>query len=72
MNKYTPEKSSPIPIKTTTTTTNNTNSNELGLNVTVNDPSKMSPPDFFMEKLMKRMDNYYSPKECSNKKFSFN
>jgi len=71
MNKYIPEKSIPIPIKPTTTTTTN-NSNELGLNVTVNDPSKMSPPDFFMEKLMKRMDNYYSPKECSSRKFSFN
>ena len=55
MNKYTPEKTIPIPIKPTTTINN---SNELGLNVTVNDPSKMSPPDFFMEKLMKRMDNF--------------
>ena len=72
MNKYTPEKSIPIPIKPTTTATTINNSNELGLNVTVNDPSKMSPPDFFMEKLMKRMDNYYSPKDSSNKKFSFN
>ena len=69
MNKYTPEKTIPIPIKPTTTINN---SNELGLNVTVNDPSKMSPPDFFMEKLMKRMDNYYSPKESSSRKFTFN
>lgn len=69
MDKYTPEKSVPIPIKQTSTVSN---SNELSLNLTVNDPSKMSPPDFFMEKLMKRLDNYYSPKESSNKKFSFN
>ena len=69
MDKYIPEKSVPIPIKQTSTVNN---SNELSLNHTVNDPSKMSPPDLFMEKLMKRMDNYYSPKESSNKKFTFN
>ena len=69
MDKYIPEKSLPIPIKPTTAVVN---SNELSLNLTVNDHSKMSPPDNFMEKLMKRMDVYYSPKNIQTKqKFTF-
>ena len=64
MDKYIPEKSVPIPIKQTSTVVN---SNELSLNQSFNDPSKMSPPDIFMEKLIKRMDVYYSPKEYFNK-----
>ena len=69
MDKYTPEKSVPIPIKQTSTVSN---SNELSLNQSFNDPSKMSPPDNFMEKLIKRMDVYYSPKNTQQKqKFTF-
>ena len=69
MDKYIPEKSLPIPIKPTT---NVVNSNELSLNQSFNDPSKMSPPDNFMEKLIKRMDVYYSPKNTQQKqKFTF-
>jgi hypothetical protein len=69
MDKYIPEKSLPIPIKPTTAVVN---SNELSLNQSFNDPSKMSPPDNFMEKLIKRMDVYYSPKNTQQKqKFTF-
>lgn len=69
MDKYIPEKTLPIPIKPTTIVAN---SNELSLNQSFNDPSKMSPPDNFMEKLIKRMDDYYSPKNTQQKKkFTF-
>jgi hypothetical protein len=69
MNNYIPEKTLPIAIKQPTTVIN---SNELSLNQSFNDPSKMSPPDNFMEKLMKRMDVYYSPKNIQTKqKFTF-
>ena len=69
MDKYIPEKSLPIPIKPTTAVVN---SNELSLNQSFNDPSKMSPPDNFMEKLIKRMDVYYSPKNTQQKQnFNF-
>ena len=33
---------------------------ELGLTHTCFDPSKMTPPNYFMDKLAKRMDTYYS------------
>ena len=51
-----------IPLKKT----NSYESRELSLNTSYIDPSKMSPPNDFMEKLMKRMDNYYSPTSDSN------
>ncbi len=67
-NNYIPEKTLPIAIKQPTII----NSNELSLNQSFNDPSKMTPPDNFMEKLMKRMDVYYSPKNVQTKqKFTF-
>lgn len=49
------------------------NCKELSLNNNFIDPSKMSPPNSFMEKLMKRMNNYYSPtnKDTMGKSFSF-
>jgi hypothetical protein len=68
MNSYIHERQSiPIPM-------NNINSfenNKLSLNHTLIDPFKMSPPNSFMEKLMKRMDNYYSPTKRENKKNNF-
>ena len=63
MNSYIHEKTQPIILKKVLTIENNS---ELGLNHTCFDPSKMSPPNSFMDKLMKRMDNYYSP--TNNKK----
>ena len=47
----------PIPLKKTSSFENK----ELSLTHTCIDPSKMSPPNSFMDKLVKRMDNYYSP-----------
>jgi hypothetical protein len=49
------------------------NCKELTLNHNFIDPSKMSPPNSFMEKLIKRMDNYYSPsnKNINDKCLSF-
>jgi|AntAceMinimDraft_9_1070365.scaffolds.fasta_scaffold489800_1 hypothetical protein len=38
---------------------------ELGLTNTCFDPSKMSPPNYFMDKLAKRMDTYYSSRTAS-------
>lgn len=49
--------SKPFPIKKTTS---QENCKELSLNHILNDPNKMSPPNSFMDKLMKRMDSYYS------------
>jgi len=51
----------PIPIKKTSSF----ETKELSLNHTCIDPSKMSPPNRFMDKLAKRMDNYYSPTGAS-------
>ena len=58
-----------IPIKKSSS---QDNCKELSLNQTFIDPNNMSPPNSFMDKLMKRMDNYYSssdnePFYCSNK-----
>ena len=53
-------KSIPVPIKKTTS---QDNCKELSLTHILNDPNKMSPRNSFMEKLMKRMDNYYSSSE---------
>lgn len=57
MDSYTYEKSVPIAINSPK---NSEQSKELGLNNTIIDPFKMSPPNSFMRKLTKRMDNYYS------------
>jgi hypothetical protein len=51
----------PIPLKKTSSFENK----ELSLTHTCIDPSKMSPPNSFMDKLVKRMDNYYSPTNAS-------
>ena len=46
---------------------------ERSLNETNIDPSKMTPPNFFMDKLHKRMDTYYTDTvTSSNESFSFN
>lgn len=58
MDSYIHEKMQPIPLKKVTSFEN---SSELSLNNTFFDPSKMSPPNSFMDKLIKRMDTYYSP-----------
>jgi len=60
--------STSVPIKKTESFEN---CKELSLNQNFIDPSKMSPPNSFMEKLMKRMDNYYSPTEEKNKNKTF-
>jgi len=39
---------------------------ELSLNNTSIDPFQMSPPNSFMDKLVKRMDDYYSPTNTSS------
>ena len=65
MNSYINEKSQPQPIPLIKVSSFETNS-QLSLNHAVIDPSKMSPPNNFMDNLMKRMDNYYSPSD--NKK----
>jgi len=68
MTNYIYERTIPISISKTKISTGN--SKELSLNHNLIDPSKMSPPDNFMEKLMQRMDNYYSPTD--GKKTFFN
>jgi len=40
---------------------------ELSLNHTCIDPSKMSPPNRFIDKLVKRMDTYYSPTNATSR-----
>ena len=72
MNSYINEKTQPKAIPLIKVSSFETNS-ELSLNHAVIDPSKMSPPNNFMETLMKRMDNYYSPTAVatSKRKFDF-
>lgn len=59
------ERSISIPIQKTTSFENK----ELSLNHTFIDPTKCSPPNSFMDKLSKRMDNYYSPTDTGKKIF---
>lgn len=59
------EKSIIIPIQKTSSFENK----ELSLNHNIIDPTKMSPPNSFMAKLTKRMDNYYSPTDTEKKIF---
>ena len=68
MDSYIHEKMQPIPLKKVTSFEN---SSELSLNHTFFDPSKMSPPNNFMDKLIKRMDTYYSPKDNSTLVFQY-
>lgn len=58
MDNYICEIPSPIPMQKTSSFENK----KLGLNHTNNDPTKLSPRNVFMDKLAKRMDTYYSPK----------
>jgi hypothetical protein len=58
MEHYIHERSTPIVIKNNAI---NNKPKELGLNHTITDPFKMSPPNSFMNKLNARMDTYYSP-----------
>lgn len=62
MDSYIHEKTQPIPLKNVSSFEN---SSELSLNHTFFDPTKMSPPNSFMDKLIKRMDTYYTPKNDS-------
>jgi hypothetical protein len=66
MNSYIHEKTQQIPLKKTSSFES---THTHGLNHIFIDPSKMSPPNTFMDKLIKRMDDYYSP--SSNKTFDF-
>ena len=69
MNSYINERQSVIiPIKKNTSFEN---CKELSITPSFIDPSQMSPPNSFMEKLIKRMDSYYSPTNKSHKSFSF-
>lgn len=63
---YIHEKTVPIPMKKTSSFENK----ELSLNHNFIDPTKMSPPNTFMDKLAKRMDSYYSP-TTTDKKFTY-
>jgi len=69
MDSYINEKTQPKAIPFKRVSSFETNS-ELSLNHAVIDPSKMTPPNNFMDTLMKRMGNYYSPTD-SKKKFDF-
>ena len=65
MNNYSYERTIAItiPIKKVSSFENK----ELSLNHTCIDHSKMSPQTNFMDKLVKRMDNYYSPRNVSSR-----
>lgn len=65
MDKYSYERT--IAITIPLTKISSFENKELGLNHTCIDPSKMSPPNSFMDKLVKRMDNYYSPTNASSR-----
>jgi hypothetical protein len=60
MNTIAYEKTVPIQIPNPTQNISSIKHKELGLNHTRIDPSKMSPPNNFMDKLVKRMESYYS------------
>ena len=51
-----------IPIQKTSSFENK----ELSLNTTSIDPTTMSPPNNFMNKLVKRMGTYYSPTSATS------
>jgi len=61
------ERSVIIPIQKTSSFENK----ELSLNHNFIDPTKMSPPNSFMAKLTKRMDNYYSPTDVEKNHFFY-
>ena len=52
-----------IPIQKTSSFENK----ELSLNTTSIDPTTISPPNDFMNKLVKRMGSYYSPTNASSR-----
>ena len=60
MESYIYEKTQPIPLKKVSSFENTA---EVSRSNTFIDPTKMSPPNMFMDKLMKRMDSYYSAKD---------
>ena len=68
MNSYIHEKTQQIPLKKVSSFES---TSEHSLNHIFIDPSKMSPPNTFMDKLMKRLDHYYSPVNNNNKSFEF-
>ena len=63
MDSYMHELTIAIPIQKT----NSFENKELSLNTTSIDPTTMSPPNDFMNKLVKRMGNYYSPTNASSR-----
>ena len=68
MNSYIHEKTQQIPIKKVSSFESTP---EHSLTPIFTDPSKMSPTNSFMDKLMKRMDHYYSPVNNNDKPFKF-
>mgnify|MGYP001220842041 CR=1 FL=1 len=68
MESFKYERSSPIPLKKVSSFES---CKELSLNHNIIDPTKMSPPNFFLDKLKKRIDTYYSPNSKKERKFSF-
>ena len=58
---YINERSNPILISK-----DHNNYKELSLTQNFIDPNKMSPPNSFIDKLMKRIDNYYLESDSQN------
>jgi hypothetical protein len=72
MSTYINERSNPIKIPQKSTSLNSPTNNEHALNYMFNDPSKMTPPNYFMDKLIMRMENYYDSSSYDSKKnFNF-
>ena len=67
MNTFAYEKTVPIQIPIPIQNISSIKHKELGLNHTCIDPSKMTPPNNFMDKLVKRMDSYYSTVNYSSR-----
>jgi len=67
MNTLAYEKTVPIQIPNPIQNNSSIKHKELGLNHTCIDPSKMTPPNNFMDKLVKRIDSYYSTVNYSSR-----
>ena len=64
---YINERSNPILISKYNSQDNyHENYKKLSLTQNFIDPNKMSPPNSFIDKLMKRIDNYYSESNNQN------
>ena len=69
MDSYIHERQIPAPIELKKTSS--FENKERSLKEIIHDPNMMSPPNDFMEKLIKRMDCYYSPKKQGKITFNF-